>query len=126
MSNTQTNDLQSVADEILDNAIAAAPFTARIDELKEVMSAATTTAGLALRFSSAKGMVETRKGSTGASKGFVAQFDPQRYELLPEKKRAELVKLGVVTIVEVFGKVSKPAVTIKPILANDNQAEVAA
>lgn len=126
MSN-QANDLQTLADTLLDHAAAIAPHQVEVDRLKEIFAEATTTADKPLRFASAKGMVETRRGSTAAKKGETFELDPEKFKLLPEETRKMLLKAKVVTKVEVMSRAAKPAVSVKPVLpaSNDNPAPAA-
>lgn len=108
------NDLQTLADRLLSLKIAIAPQELEIEMLKTVFSEATTTAGEKLSFSSALGMVETRKGSIKASKGIVPVLKPDVWPSVPDNIKAQLQLLGLVVLEEQFSKESKPAVSIKP------------
>ena len=107
------NDLQIQADKLLTLAAKLAPDLSTYEELKTVFSDATTRAGEALRFSSALGMVETRKGSAGGVKGAQTVLDEERYNALPPGVQTELRLAGVVKTIPVMGRASKPAVCLK-------------
>ena len=111
------NDLQSTADELLRTAARIAPDLAKIETLKTVFSDATDKAGEGLRFASALGMVETRKGSNGGKKGEQLVVNAIKYQALDPSIRDQLAVLGVIVIEPVMGRVSRPAVSVKPVAA---------
>ncbi len=108
------NDLQTLADRLLGLKIAIAPQEKEFEMLKGIFSEATATAGEGLIFSSALGMVETRKGAVKTSKGKIPVLKPDLWPQVPENIRDQLMLLGVIVVEEQFSKESKPAVSIKP------------
>ena len=109
------NDLQNVADTIIDLQVEITPILEQIEDLKDVLRDATTKADKALRFSSAKGMVETKRGSVAELKGEEPVLNSTVFATLPEETKTMLVDIGVVSLKEVWSKNSKPAITVKPV-----------
>lgn len=110
---TMSNDLQSIADDILARSLKIRPDLEAIEEGKSFLRQATETADQPLVFSSSLGFVKTKRGSKGGEKdGTVAKFDPKAYERLPPKVKQELAKAGVVVVEDKITVARKPSVEV--------------
>ena len=115
-ANAPPNDLQAIADRILELKIGIKPAENEIEELAELLRIATTKAGEPQRFASSLGMVETKRGAAPKTTPAGPVFHPEAWDrLLPANKKM-LINVGIVTMSEeTTSNGSKPAVTIRPI-----------
>jgi len=113
MSNT--NDLQAIADDMLTRALKIAADQLEIEKGKDLMRAATDKAGEPLTFTSALGVVSTKRGSKGGEvKGSQLVFDAEKFSTLQEATKRLLIDLGVVRSEDIISGARKASVEVKP------------
>lgn len=109
------NDLQTVAETLLDLTIEVTPKLEAIEGLKDILRDATTKADDAMRFVSPHGLVETRRGTLAVLRGEKPVVNEAVFASLPAAKQAELIELGVISLQEDWSRAAKPAITVKPV-----------
>jgi serine kinase of HPr protein (carbohydrate metabolism regulator) len=105
---------KAIAKELLQLEKKIAPDLLRIDGLKEKLRELCTKTGAGFTEEiEGLGSVEVKAGKAAELKGLAPQLQVPVYLKLPEKRRKEFERQGLVIMAEQWSKASKPSVTVR-------------
>lgn len=109
-----TASSKTIAKQLLVLEKKVAPDLLKIDGLKEKLRDVCTTKGASFTEEvEGLGTVEVKAGKAAELKGLIPELQTPKFLELPESRRKDLEKQGLVVMAQQWSKAAKPSVTVR-------------